>query len=133
MQIEKKKNLPGRVLAGDVTGVDPITLDVSEPSSLWPLSSQEEESIDSEIAEAIWTGDSTWHLRDTEAGLIYYSCGRLWNVLEHGGMGSQNWRIVRNAMEADGNYWKKLHYIVLLGPGSPATLTHMVMRTHVDF
>jgi hypothetical protein len=117
----------------NVTGVDLITLDVSEPSSLRPLSSQEEESRDSEIAEAIWTGDSTWHLRDTEAGLIYYSCGRLRNVVEHGGMGSQNWRIVQNVMEADGNYWKKLHYIVLLGPASPATLTHMVMRTHVDF
>jgi hypothetical protein len=57
------------------------------------------------IAEGTWTGDSTWRLRDTKPRLIYYYSGSLRNVLEHGGMGSQDGRIVWNAIEADGRYW----------------------------
>ena len=53
-----------------VTGVDVITLDADEPSLLWPLSSQEEEWKLDWIAEAVQTGDSTWGVRDTSAGLI---------------------------------------------------------------
>ena len=59
---------------------------------------------DTEIAEATRTGDSTWCLRDTKPSLIYYNSGRLWIVLEHGGMGSQKGGIVQNSIEADGNY-----------------------------
>ena len=65
-----------------VTGIDAITLDADELSLLWPLSSQEEEWKLDQIVEAVQTGDSTWGLRDTSAGLVQYIGGVMWKLHE---------------------------------------------------
>ena len=94
----------------NVTGTDPIMLDTMNRARCGRSQARMRSREDTEIAEATQTGDSTWHLRDTKPSLtIYYNSGRLWIILEHGGMGSQKGGIIQNSIEADRNYWKILH------------------------
>jgi hypothetical protein len=121
---------------GDVTGVDPITLDTVNRArcshSQARKRSQEEQRLlrlfgqETQLS-VLGTLELVLYTTSTEGYRTY------WNIAEWGVR-------TENHLEHDGSKWKLLANTTrlvtaqhMMGPGSPTTLTHMATCTRVDF